>query len=125
MSTDVRTHRLFLRPGGKALALRKDRKRRVFGLKHVLLLIALAGRRSSWPSARPISSSSPGTSWPSARSRSSAPRTTCSRTLDDHFGAPRLGNILLCDLDALRARRPPPGLGRGRRRPEGLPLAAA
>ena len=60
MSTDVRTHRLFLRPGGRAHTLRKDRKRRVFGIKHVLIMIALQAG-SSWPSGRPISSSSPGT----------------------------------------------------------------
>ena len=68
-----------LRPGERDLPLQKNRRRRVLRLKHVLALARAPGRASSRASARPISSSSPGTSWPSARSRSSAPSPTSAR----------------------------------------------
>jgi len=102
MSTDVRTHRLFLRPGGRAHALRKDRKRRVFGIKHVLLLIALqAGFFLALREAYLFL-----ITWDELTIRKVdvvCAKDNLRRTLENHFAGTRLGNILLCDLDTLRA----------------------
>jgi hypothetical protein len=103
MATDVRAHRLFLRPGGKALALRKDRKRRVFGPRQVLLLVVLQAAfflalREAYLFL---------ITWDQLAIRRVdvvCAKTDLKRALDAHFAAPRLGNILLCDLDALRAQ---------------------
>jgi cell division septal protein FtsQ len=103
MATDVRAHRLFLRPGGKALALRKDRKRRVFGPRQVLLLVLLQAAfflalREAYLFL---------ITWDQLAIRRVdvvCAKADLKRALDAHFAAPRLGNILLCDLDALRAQ---------------------
>jgi hypothetical protein len=103
MATDVRAHRLFLRPGGKAFALRKDRKRRVFGPRQVLLFVVLQAAfflalREAYVFL---------ITWDQLAIRRVdvvCAKADLKRALDAHFAAPRLGNILLCDLDALRAR---------------------
>ena len=96
--------RLSLGPGEKTLALRKNRRRRVLRTPHILALIALQAAFFLAVRAGLSSSSSPGTSWPSARSRSSAPRTASGGRSRRYFAVPRLGNILLCDLEAVRAQ---------------------
>lgn len=103
MATDVRAHRLFLRPGGKVLALRKDRKRRVFGPRQVLVLVALQAAfflalREAYLFL---------ITWDELAIRKVdvvCAKPELKAALDAHFAGARLGNILLCDLDALRAR---------------------
>lgn len=95
--------RLFLRPGEKALALKKNRRRRVFRVRHVLLLLALqAGFFLALREAYLFL-----ITWDELAIRKV--QVVCAKdnlrqTLESYFASPRLGNILLCDLDALRAR---------------------
>jgi len=95
--------RLFLRPGEKALALKKSRRRRVFRVRHVLLLLALqAGFFLALREAYLFL-----ITWDELAIRKV--QVVCAKdnlrqTLESYFASPRLGNILLCDLDALRAQ---------------------
>jgi hypothetical protein len=95
--------RLFLRPSDQARVLRKGRRRRRFGPAHVLALLAFqavlfAGLREAYLFV---------ITWDELRIREV--RIDCAkdglrRTLETFYAAPRLGNILLCDLEAVRAQ---------------------
>jgi len=95
--------RLFLRPGERALALKKNRRRRVLRGRHVLLLIALqAGFFLALREAYLFL-----ITWDELAIRKV--QVVCAKdnlrqTLENHFAVPRLGNILLCDLEAVRAQ---------------------
>jgi cell division septal protein FtsQ len=91
-----------LRPGEKGLPLQKNRRHRVLRPKHVLALLALqaavfTGIREAYLFL---------ITWDELAIRKVdvvCAKDNLRRTLVDHFAAPRLGNILLCDLQALRA----------------------
>ena len=91
-----------LRPGERDLPIQKSRRRRVLRLKHVLALLALqaaffAGVREATLFL---------ITWDELAIRKVdvvCAKPNLRRTLQDHFAVPRLGNILLCDLQALRA----------------------
>jgi hypothetical protein len=95
--------RLFLRPGDQARVLRKGRRRRRFGPGHVLVLLGLqavlfAGLREAYLFV---------ITWDELRIREV--RVVCARDglrqrLEAFYAAPRLGNILLCDLETVRAQ---------------------
>jgi hypothetical protein len=95
--------RPLLRPGDKALALRKNRRRRAFGPRHVLALLALqalffAGVREAALFV---------ITWDELAIRKVqivCAKDSLRRTLETHYAVPRLGNILLCDLEAVRAQ---------------------
>ncbi|MGZ5497640.1 MAG: cell division protein FtsQ/DivIB [Candidatus Aminicenantales bacterium] len=95
--------RLFLRPGGKALAIQKNRRRRILRVRHVLLLLALqAGFFLALREAYLFL-----ITWDELAIRKV--QVVCAKdnlrqTLESYFAVPRLGNILLCDLDAVRAQ---------------------
>ncbi len=95
--------RLFLRPGEKAAALRRDRRRRVLRVRHVVILLALQAAfflalREAWLFL---------ITWEELDIRKVqivCAKDDLRRALETHFAAPRLGNILLCDLEAVRAQ---------------------
>ena len=95
--------RLFLRPGEKALALKKNRRRRVFRVRHVLFLLALqAGFFLALREAYLFL-----ITWDELAIRKV--QVVCAKdnlrqSLESYFASPRLGNILLCDLEALRTQ---------------------
>ena len=102
MATFIGTHRLFLRTGERDLLLQKNRRRRVLRLKHVLLLFALqAGFFLAVREAYLFL-----ITWEELAIQKVeviCAKDNLRRTLENHFAVPRLGNILLCDLQALRA----------------------
>lgn len=91
------------RPGDKALVLRKNRRRRAFGARHVLALLALqalffAGVREAALFV---------ITWDELAIRKVqivCAKDSLRRTLETYYAVPRLGNILLCDLEAVRAQ---------------------
>jgi hypothetical protein len=95
--------RLFLRPGEKARALQKGRRRRAFRVRHAVALLALQAAffvavREAWLFL---------ITWDELAIRKV--QVVCARdglrqTLESYFAVPRLGNILLCDLQAVRAQ---------------------
>jgi cell division protein FtsQ len=95
--------RLFLRPDDQARVLRKGRRRRRFGPGHVLALLALqaalfAGLREAYLFV---------ITWDELSIREvrvAGARDGLRRTIENFYAAPRLGNILLCDLEAVRAQ---------------------
>ncbi len=95
--------RLFLRPGEKALAIQKNRRRRILRVRHILLLLALqAGFFLALREAYLFL-----ITWDELAIRKV--QVVCAKdnlrqTLESYFAVPRLGNILLCDLDAVRAQ---------------------
>ena len=92
-----------LRPGDKAPVLRKNRRRRAFGPRHVLALLALqalffAGVREAALFV---------ITWDELAIRKVeivCAKDSLRRTLETYYAVPRLGNILLCDLEAVRAQ---------------------
>ncbi len=92
--------RPFLRPGERDLPLQKNRRRRTLRLKHVLLLLGLqAGFFLAVRSAYLFL-----ITWDQLAIRKVevvCAKDNLRRTLENHFAVPRLGNILLCDLQAL------------------------
>jgi hypothetical protein len=97
----VMGERLFLRPGDRTRALRKGLRRRAFGPAHVLALLALQavlffGLRTAYLFV---------ITWDELQIR--RVRVVCDKpelrqTLQAYYDTPRLGNILLCDLEAVR-----------------------
>jgi cell division septal protein FtsQ len=91
-----------LRRGERDLALRKNRRRRVLRAKHVVALLALqaaffAGLREAYLFV---------IDWDYLDIRKvevACAKDGLRQALDASFAAPRLGNILLCDLTGLRA----------------------
>ena len=94
---------LFLRPGEKSLALKKNRRRRVFRVRHVLLLLALqAGFFLALREAYLFL-----ITWDELAIRKVqvvCAKDNLRRAIESHFAAARLGNILLCDLERVRAQ---------------------
>ncbi|HDT13275.1 MAG TPA: FtsQ-type POTRA domain-containing protein [Candidatus Aminicenantes bacterium] len=95
--------RLFLRPGDKPAALRKNRRRRILKVRHVALLLALQAVLFLALREAVLFL----ITWEELEIREV--QVVCAeddlrRALESHFAAPRLGNILLCDLEALRAQ---------------------
>jgi cell division septal protein FtsQ len=92
--------RPFLRPGERDLPLQKNRRRRSLRLKHVLLLLGLqAGFFLAVRSAYLFL-----ITWDELAIRKVevvCAKDNLRQTLENHFAVPRLGNILLCDLQAL------------------------
>ena len=94
--------RPILRPGEKDLPLQRNRRRRVLRPKHILALFALqaaifAGVREAYLFL---------ITWDELAIRKVdvvCAKDNLRRALQDHFAVPRLGNILLCDLQALRS----------------------
>lgn len=94
--------RLFLRPGEKAAAVRKSRRRRALRVPHVLALLILQAAfflavREAYLFL---------ITWDELTIRKV--QVVCAKdnlrqTLESYFAVPRLGNILLCDLQAVRA----------------------
>jgi len=93
--------RLFLGPGEKALALKKTRRRRVFRVRHVLFLLALqAGFFLALREAYLFL-----ITWDElaiSKVKVVCAKDNLRQTIESYFAAPRLGNILLCDLEAVR-----------------------
>ena len=95
--------RLFLRPGEKALPLRKNSRRRVLRVRHILFMIALQAAffvalREAYLFL---------ITWDELAIRKV--HVVCAkdglrRTLESYYAVPRLGNIFLCDLEAVRAQ---------------------
>jgi cell division septal protein FtsQ len=92
--------RPFLRPGERDLPLQKNRRRRSLRLKHVLILLGLqAGFFLAVRSAYLFL-----ITWDELAIRKVdvvCAKDNLRQTLENHFAMPRLGNILLCDLQAL------------------------
>ncbi len=94
--------RLLLRPGEKAAAVRKGRRRRALRVPHVLALLALQAIfflafREAYLFL---------VTWDELAIRKV--QVVCAKdnlrqTLESYFAVPRLGNILLCDIQAVRA----------------------
>jgi hypothetical protein len=95
--------RLSLRPGEKTLALRKNRRRRVLRTPHILALLALQAVfflafRAGYLFL---------ITWDELTIRKVTvvcAKPNLKQALDNYFAAPRFGNILLCDLEAVRAQ---------------------
>ncbi len=92
--------RPFLRPGERDLPLQKNRRRRTLRLKHILVLLGLqAGFFLAVRSAYLFL-----ITWDQLaihKVEVVCAKDNLRRTLENHFAVPRLGNILLCDLQAL------------------------
>lgn len=98
---------LFARPrafqrGERDASLQKNRRRRVLRLRHVIsLLLLLAGFFAGFREAYLFL-----ITWDELTIRSVEVRCAkdnLRRALESHFASPRLGNILLCDIQALRS----------------------
>jgi cell division septal protein FtsQ len=93
--------RPFLRPGERDLPLQKNRRHRALRLKHVLLLLGLqAGIFLAVRGAYLFL-----ITWDQLTIRKVdvvCAKANLRQTLENHFAVPRLGNILLCDIQALR-----------------------
>jgi len=95
--------RLFLRPGEKALAIQKNRRRRALRVRHVLALLALQAAfflalREAYLFL---------ITWDELAIRKVTvvcAKDNLRQTLESYFAVPRLGNILLCDLEAVRTQ---------------------
>lgn len=95
--------RLFARPGERSLAVKKSRRRRALRARHVVLLLVLQAA---------IFTAVRGAylfliSWDQLAIRKVT--IVCARpglrqALESYYATPRLGNILLCDLEAVRAQ---------------------
>lgn len=93
--------RLGLRPGEKSPALRKGRRRRTFGVRQVLALLALQAAffvalREAWLFL---------VTWDELAIHKVTvvcAKPGLKRALETYYAVPRLGNILLCDLEAVR-----------------------
>lgn len=93
--------RPFLRPGERELPLQKNRRRRALRLNHVVLLLGLQAGfflavRGAYLSL---------ITWDQLAIRKVevvCAKDSLRQALENHFAVPRLGNILLCDLQALR-----------------------
>jgi cell division septal protein FtsQ len=95
--------RLFRRPGERTLAVKKSRRRRALRVRHVVLLLVLqaaifAAVREAYLFL---------ISWDELAIRKVT--VVCARpglrqTIESYYAARRLGNILLCDLEAVRAQ---------------------
>ena len=94
--------RFFLRPGERDLPLQKSRRRRVLRPGHIMLLFALqAGFFLAVREAYLFL-----IAWDELAIRKVevvCAKDNLRQTLEDHFAAARLGNILLCNLRSLRA----------------------
>jgi POTRA domain, FtsQ-type len=93
--------RLFFGPGEKALALKKSRRRRVFRVRHVLFLLALqAGFFLALREAYLFL-----ITWDElaiSKVKVVCAKDSLRQTIENYYAVPRLGNILLCDLEAVR-----------------------
>jgi len=95
--------RLFLRPGEKAVALRRNRRLRVLRVRHVVVLLALQAAfflalREAYIFL---------ITWDELDIRKVqivCAKDNLRQTLETYFAVPRLGNILLCDMEAVRAQ---------------------
>jgi cell division protein FtsQ len=95
--------RPFLRQDGKALAVRKHRRHRTLRVRHIVLLLALqAAFFLAFREAYLFL-----ITWDELAIRKVTvvcAKDNLRRTLESYFAVPRLGNILLCDLEAVRAQ---------------------
>ena len=93
--------RPFLRPGERDLPLQKNKRRRALRLKHVLVLLGLqAGFFLAVRGAYLFL-----ITWDQLTIRKVevvCAKDNLRQILENHFAVPRLGNILLCDIQALR-----------------------
>jgi cell division septal protein FtsQ len=95
--------RPILRPGEKTPALQKSRRRRAFRVRHVLALLAL--QAAFFVAVREAYLFL--ITWDELtihRVQVVCAKDNLRQTLERHFAVPRLGNILLCDLQAVRAQ---------------------
>lgn len=95
--------RLSLGRGQKTLALRKNRRRRVLRTPHILALFALQAAFFLAVRAGYLFL----ITWDELTIRKVTvvcAKPNLKQALDNYFAAPRLGNILLCDLEAVRAQ---------------------
>jgi hypothetical protein len=95
--------RLFLGPGPKTLALRKNRRRRVIRTPHILALLVLQAAFFLAVRAGYLFL----ITWDELAIRKV--QVVCAKdnlrqALETYFAVPRLGNILLCDIEAVRAQ---------------------
>lgn len=95
--------RLFARPGERSLAVKKGRRRRVLRTRHVVLLLALQAVLFTAVREAYLFL----ISWDDLAIRKI--EVVCAKpglrqTIERFYAAPRLGNILLCDLEAVRAQ---------------------
>jgi len=95
--------RPFLRQEGRALAVQKHRRHRVLRVRHIVLLLALqAAFFLAFREAYLFL-----ITWDELAIRKVTvvcAKDNLRRTLESYFAVPRLGNILLCDLEAVRAQ---------------------
>jgi cell division septal protein FtsQ len=93
--------RPFLRPGERDLPLQKNKRRRALRLKHVLVLLGLqAGFFLAVRGAYLFL-----ITWDQLAIRKVevvCAKDNLRQTLENYFAVPRLGNILLCDIQSLR-----------------------
>jgi hypothetical protein len=95
--------RLFAGPGTRSLAVKKSRRRRVLRTRHVALLLALqavifVAVREAYLFL---------ITWDELAIRKVAvvcAKPNLRQALETYYAAPHLGNILLCDLEAVRAQ---------------------
>jgi cell division protein FtsQ len=95
--------RLGLRTGERAPAVQKNRRRRAFGVRQVLVLLALqavlfVALREAWLFL---------VTWDELAIRSVTvvcAKPDLKRAIETYYAVPRLGNILLCDLEAVRTQ---------------------
>jgi len=95
--------RFFPKPGERSVAVKKGRRRRVLRVGHVLLLLALQAAifiavRGAYLFL---------ISWDELAIRKvtiACAKPDLRQALERYYAVPRLGNILLCDLEAVRAQ---------------------
>jgi hypothetical protein len=95
--------RLFAGTGDRAPAVKKGRRRRALRARHIVLLLMLqaaifAGVRQAYLFL---------ITWDDLAIRKVdvvCSKPALKRTIESYYAAPRLGNILLCDLEAVRAQ---------------------
>jgi len=95
--------RLFLRPGERSLAVKKSRRRRVLRTRHVVALLIL--QAAIFVALREACLFL--FTWDELAIRKVqivCAKPELRRALEDYYAMPRLGNILLCDLEAVRTQ---------------------
>ena len=95
--------RLFAGPGARSVAVRKGRRRRSLKARHVVLLLGLqaaifVGVRQAYLFV---------ITWDDLAIRKvqvDCARPALRQAIENYYAVPRLGNILLCDLEGVRAQ---------------------
>lgn len=95
--------RFFRQPGERSLDVKKGRHRRVLRLRHIILLLGLQAAIFTAVRAAYVFL----ISWDELAIRKVeivCAKPNLRQALESYYAVPRLGNILLCDLEAVRAQ---------------------